>query len=173
MFSNFSRAEFTLVVSGTSLSSTSATGDNSSSLCFKYFNKWSSVTEQHHPTPRISLGENTAFGSEFSCWKFSLDRRTFYRDLFAAEQEDLFDDLQVSLTIVTITLNIVMAPLLMIITRAFHGLQQFEDWTTWSNELAVLRSSSALQIYYRRFNLIFILTICIIMIVSSWSPSSL
>ena len=173
MFSNFSRAEFTLVVSGTSLSSTSATGDNSSSLCFKYFNKWSSVTEQHHPTPRISLGENTAFGSEFSRWKFSLDRRTFYRDLFAAEQEDLFDDLQVSLTIVTFTLNIVMAPLLMIITRAFHGLQQFEDWTTWSNELAVLRSSSALQIYYRRFNLIFILTICIIMIVSSWSPSSL
>ena len=173
MFSNFSCAEFTLVVSGTSLSSTSATGDNSSSLCFKYFNKWSSVTEQHHPTPRISLGENTAFGSEFSRWKFSLDRRTFYRDLFAAEQEDLFDDLQVSLTIVTITLNIVMAPLLMIITRAFHGLQQFEDWTTWSNELAVLRSSSALQIYYRRFNLIFILTICIIMIVSSWSPSSL
>ena len=173
MFSNFSRAEFTLVVSGTSLSSTSATGGNSSSLCFKYFNKWSSVTEQHHPTPRISLGENTAFGSEFSRWKFSIDRRTFYRDLFAAEQEDLFDDLQVSLTIVTFTLNIVMAPLLMIITRAFHGLQQFEDWTTWSNELAVLRSSSALQIYYRRFNLIFILTICIIMIVSSWSPSSL
>ena len=173
MFSNFSCAEFTLVVSGTSLSSTSATGGNSSSLCFKYFNKWSSVTEQHHPTPRISLGENTAFGSEFGRWKFSLDRRTFYRDLFAAEQEDLFDDLQVSLTIVTFTLNIVMAPLLMIITRAFHGLQQFEDWTTWSNELAVLRSSSALQIYYRRFNLIFILTICIIMIVSSWSPSSL
>ena len=173
MFSNFSRAEFTLVVSGTSLSSTSATGGNSSSLCFKYFNKWSSVTEQHHPTPRISLGENTAFGSEFSRWKFSFYRRTFYRDLFAAEQEDLFDDLQVSLTIVTFTLNIVMAPLLMIITRAFHGLQQFEDWTTWSNELAVLRSSSALQIYYRRFNLIFILTICIIMIVSSWSPSSL
>ena len=173
MFSNFSRAEFTLVVSGTSPSSTSATGNNRSSLCFKYFNKWSSVTEQHHPTPRISLGENTAFGSEFSRWKFSLDRRTFYRDLFAAEQEDLFDDLQVSLTIVTFTLNIVMAPLLMIITRAFHGLQQFEDWTTWSNELAVLRSSSALQIYYRRFNLIFILTICIIMIVSSWSPSSL
>ena len=173
MFSNFSCAEFTLVVSGTSLSSTSATGDNSSSLCFKYFNKWSSVTEQHHPTPRISLGENTAFGSEFSRWKFSLDRRTFYRDLFAAEQEDLFDDLQVSLTIVTFTLNIVMAPLLMIITRAFHGLQQFEDWTTWSNELAVLRSSSALQIYYWVFNLIFIVTICIIMIVSSWSPSSL
>ena len=173
MFSNFSCAEFTLVVSGTSLSSTSATGGNSSSLCFKYFNKWSSVTEQHHPTPRISLGENTAFGSEFSRWKFSLDRRTFYRDLFAAEQEDLFDDLQVSLTIVTITLNIVMAPLLMIITRAFHGLQLYEDWTTWSNELAVLRSLSALQIHYRMFNLIFILTICIIMIVSSWSPSSL
>ena len=173
MFSNFSCAEFTLVVSGTSPSSTSATGDNSSSLCFKYFNKWSSVTEQHHPTPRISLGENTAFGSEFSRWKFSLDRRTFSRDLFAAEQEDLFDDLQVSLTIVTFTLNIVMAPLLMIITRAFHGLQQFEDWTTWSNELAVLRSSSTLQIYYWVFNLIFILTICIIMIVSSWSPSSL
>ena len=172
MFSNFSCAEFTLVVSGTSLSSTSATGDNSSSLCFKYFNKWSSVTEQHHPTPRISLGENTAFGSEFSRWKFSLDRRTFYRDLFAAEQEDLFDDLQVSLTIVTFTLNIVMAPLLMIITRAFHGLQQFEDWTTWSNELAVLRSSSAFQNYWV-FNLIFIVTICIIMIVSSWSPSSL
>ena len=43
--------------------------------------------------------------------------------------------------------------------RVYHDLRRSEDWTTWSNELAVLRSSSALQIYYWVFNLIFILTI--------------